>query len=171
MVPPMSDPFSAVADVLDRLDVDATWRRAKAVLEEVVDPTDEQAVRRAIERAAREAHHAYLLALKAKRETEREEEEVAHALGSLRSTALDHLTAKVKAGNLGGNRVTNDLIDYTAREQAPEQWEKLRARKARAEQVREALVGLHDKLMESSRNLRALNGPTEGERTNRGASR
>lgn len=163
--------WTSVVDAVERVDVDATWPACLAFLEALVDPTDEALVDRHLADVSRVAWSAYLLAIKAKRYQERVEEEVEHALGTLRSGALEHLNGEVQAKRLGGNRVTNDLIDYTASEGSPEQWAALRDRLARAKTTREALEGLHDKLMEKSRRLGDLKGPSRGEQTNRGASR
>lgn len=163
--------WTVVVDAVERVDVGETWPTCLAFLDAPVDPTDEAMVDRHIAEVARVAWSALLLAIKAKRYLEATEREVEHALGTLRAAALEHLNGEVQAKRLGGNRVTNDLIDYTASEGSPDEWQRLHDRIARAKTTREAMEGLHDKLMEKSRRLGDLKGPSGAERTNRGASR
>lgn len=135
--------------------VDAVDRLRRVIIDGFGSPTSWPDKLAKQERQVREA---FLIHQTLKLHTAQVAEEVAHALTAIRREALDQLQAEVAAGRLGGNRVTNDLIDFTARERYPKKWAELRARQRDAEAARDSVGDLRDRLEARGRVLIAIIG-------------
>lgn len=137
------------------IDVDVEWKELGEILADpYVGSTVPEDVKFTAIKGPPDAFRAALLATRLKVDAKRVEEEVEHDLGTHRRAALAHLEAEKAAGRIH-KVITEAMVDWTAREAAPEQWARLRERAARAVAAREAAEALRDAMHERCRTLRA----------------
>ena len=166
----IEDRFERIRSSLNDIDVGATYRELVAILDEVIDPTDERQLREALSGAARAAHRAFGLYLLARKEREAVRLEAERVWARWDKEALEFWEAEKEAGKIT-KAITKDMIrkhTLSAREDAVNE---LAAKVEDARNVRDELQQKHRTLAGRMYSLRTLvGGRSEHESSWRSAS-